>query len=258
MGMIVLHRIMEEKQKTNRGHDFPEPHQDSIESTNCRAFDRQSVLHSQCAGIGFIITGLILWAFFNNIFFLLLMIPGIICLIGIPWLFRSPPINTAHPSGTVTAPSNGIIKDILVVNESEYLHSEATRFSIDKPFYEVQITRTPCTGRVKFIQHIHNSEKNNLFKPGFSPREHLYIIFQEENKNSILVKQNASHRIISRIREGDRVNCGNITGMSNFHSTIEVFIPVNSTVPFNVKVRKGQRVIAGLTELGSWDKDNGC
>lgn len=250
--MLRYSQIMTERTISPTNFQWPVPREDPLEGYGCKVLDRQSVMHARAMGLGLLGTAFAA-GFLIHPACLSLLAPALVCLWGIPWIFRSPPRMPSHDRNTMASPADGIVTDITTMPAPDEPSSQALRIRIACSLPAVQVNRSPMTGRITRMTHQHNPRRDQLFACTRKPAEKLTTCYRQgEGPRSVRVVQHASHRIISRMRSGDTVHCGNICGMSNFFSFIELFIPVSDADPFRATITQGQTVHAGLSVIGEW------
>ena len=122
------------------------------------------------------------------------------------------------------------------------------RISIFLSPLNVHINRSPIAGEITDV----------VYKPGAFHVASLDIASVENEQNvitirgklvTILVRQIAgvvARRIVLWAKAGDRVTLGQRIGLMKFSSRMDVIVPAE----VEVLVRKGDRVVAGVTPLG--------
>lgn len=181
--------------------------------------------------------------FWVSIIFLLLL--GFVL-----YFFRDPERSIMRNEARLLAPADGTVVEVISVDESRYLKDTATKVSIFMSIFDVHVNRIPCSGCVEFIDY----QKGRFFdartQDASLKNENNMIGLVSDSGNRFLVKQVAglvARRIVCPIRVGEHLEQGQRFGMVKFGSRLELFIP--QSTPVHVRVKEGQRVVAGLTVL---------
>ena len=126
----------------------------------------------------------------------------------------------------------------------------ATQVSVFLSIFDVHVNRAPIGGLISRVEY-HEGQ----FLPAFQDKASL-----ANEQNSVTIdaggagqrvafKQIAgliARRIIFKKQVGDTVAAGERVGMIKFGSRVDVFLPRNVLL----RVRKGDRVVAGVSALG--------
>ncbi|MCQ4574698.1 MAG: phosphatidylserine decarboxylase family protein [Candidatus Brocadiales bacterium] len=178
---------------------------------------------------------------------------GLVLLLALGFVlffFRDPERGIIKNESRFLAPADGRIVEVTTVDEGKYLKTEAVKVSIFMSIFDVHVNRIPCSGLVEFIDY----QKGRFFdartKEASSRNENSMIGLLADGGNRFLVKQIAglvARRIVCPVTVGDRLEQGQRFGMVKFGSRLELFIPKGTKV--RVRVKEGQKVVAGLTVL---------
>jgi phosphatidylserine decarboxylase len=120
-------------------------------------------------------------------------------------------------------------------------------------FLDVHVNRAPIAGRVTVQRH---------YKGSFSSLRRLESVFENERATTVierngvrvavvLIASRLVRRIVSFIKEGDQVRCGDRIGVIKFGSQVDLVIPVEKAL--RVLVGPGDRVTAGESLLATMD-----
>lgn len=169
---------------------------------------------------------------------------GAFCL----WFFRDPYRAILHNDGTVLSACDGKVLFVRDVFEPKFLKCRALQIATFLSPLNVHINRAPVAGVIR-RQH----KVNGGFAPAFmkssenNARNYIHI---RGKKSDVLVVPSVgilARRIVSWVREGERVHQGHKIGMIRFGSRTDVFVPIHRVR--QVFVKKGDRVFAGKTAL---------
>ena len=180
-------------------------------------------------------------------------------LVGITiWVaaFVRDPIRTT-PVGPrlIVAPADGLVTLISKVAPppelagDDGLSGEYTRVSIFMSVFDVHINRTPIAGTVRRIAYVPGKFLNADLDKASEDNERQHFLVESEDGLKIGFTQIAglvARRIMSFVKEGDRVTSGERVGLIRFGSRVDVYLPAGT----GSQVLLGQRTIAGETVLG--------
>lgn len=165
--------------------------------------------------------------------------------------FRDPCRTVPQEPGILLAPADGHITDVTELTETEYIKGPALRIGIFLSVFDVHINRTPCQGKVEYIQHRPGKFLNAMRSEDASAENEsnsLGLGCPNHPVKKCLVKQITgaiARRIVCGCQIGETLPVGHRYGMIKFGSRTELFIPRNNAA--QVLVKKGDRVFAGLS-----------
>ncbi len=195
------------------------------------------------------------WIFFILVvlavasFFLWRWLPTLfVLLIGYTFaFFRDPERITPPEPEAVVAAADGVVADIVEIDETDVVHQRMKRVGIFLSVFDVHTNRAPIAGRVSYRQH-----REGLCLDARSPdcsgkNESMTWAF-ENPRATLVVKQLTgaiARRIVGWSEVGDELAKGERFGMIRFGSRTEVYVPMEATVT----VRVGDRVAGGATVI---------
>jgi phosphatidylserine decarboxylase len=205
------------------------------------------------------------------------LIAGFLALIGfqgpdiIGWLlvgltiwvaafFRDPVRTTPVDPKLIIAPADGLVTMVkrvaapLELAGEGGLTGEFTRVSIFMSVFDVHINRSPIAGTVRRIAYVPGKFLNADLDKASEDNERQHFLVEREDGVAIGFTQIAglvARRIMSFVKEGDRVEAGERIGLIRFGSRVDVFLPAGT----GSQVLLGQRTIAGETILGELGSD---
>ncbi|CAN5495477.1 phosphatidylserine decarboxylase [soil metagenome] len=161
--------------------------------------------------------------------------------------FRDPERRAAEDPDSVVAAADGVVADIVEIDETEVLKTTMRRVGIFLSVFDVHTNRAPVEGRVIYRQH-----REGLCLDARSPdcsgkNESMTWAF-ENPRCTLVVKQLTgaiARRIVGWSSVGDELRKGERFGMIRFGSRTEVYLPLEATVAVQV----GDRVVGGLTVI---------
>ena len=169
--------------------------------------------------------------------------------------FRDPVRTTAVDPKLIVAPADGLVTMISRVSAPLELAGEGglsgefTRVSIFMSVFDVHINRSPIAGIVRRIQYVPGKFLNADLDKASEDNERQHFLVEREDGVQIGFTQIAgliARRILSFVKEGDRVEGGERIGLIRFGSRVDVYLPAGT----GSQVLLGQRTIAGETIIG--------
>ena len=169
--------------------------------------------------------------------------------------FRDPIRTTPAGPKLIVAPADGLVTMISRVNAPLELAGEGgltgefTRVSIFMSVFDVHINRSPIAGTVRRIAYVPGKFLNADLDKASEDNERQHFLVEREDGLMVGFTQIAglvARRILSFVKEGDRVEAGERIGLIRFGSRVDVFLPAGT----GSQVLLGQRAIAGETILG--------
>jgi phosphatidylserine decarboxylase len=172
--------------------------------------------------------------------------------------FRDPIRTTPTDPRLIVSPADGLVTMITRVPAPPQLRDvmgegEFTRVSIFMSVFDVHINRTPIAGTVRRIAYIPGKFVNADLDKASEDNERQHFVVESPDGVRIGFTQIAglvARRILSFVKEGDRVGTGERIGLIRFGSRVDVFLPAGT----GSRLLLGQRAIAGETiiaELGT-------
>lgn len=172
--------------------------------------------------------------------------------------FRDPVRTTPTDPKLVVSPADGLVTMITRVPAPPQLRAEMgegefTRVSIFMSVFDVHINRSPIAGTIRRIAYIPGKFLNADLDKASEDNERQHFLVQGDNGVSIAFTQIAglvARRILSFVREGQRIGAGERIGLIRFGSRVDVYLPAGT----GSRLLLGQRAIAGETiiaELGT-------
>jgi phosphatidylserine decarboxylase len=174
--------------------------------------------------------------------------------------FRDPIRTTPTNPNLIVAPADGLVTMIssvpapLELASDSGLAGEFTRVSIFMSVFDVHINRSPIAGTVKRIAYVPGKFLNADLDKASEDNERQHFLVEREDGVRIGFTQIAglvARRIMSFVKEGDRVAAGERIGLIRFGSRVDVYLPAGT----GSQVLLGQRTIAGETIIGELGVD---
>jgi phosphatidylserine decarboxylase len=169
--------------------------------------------------------------------------------------FRDPRRNIVHDEGVLLSPADGTITDISVVDAGDSpLGERAQKIGMFLSIFNVHINRAPCSVRIEGVKY-----KKGQFKNAMSPESSrinesndIRMIRLAEPADRLLVRQVSgaiARHIVCEAREGTEYRQGEPFGMIKFGSRTELYLPASDSRKYEIAVKNGDPVRAGLTPL---------
>jgi len=172
--------------------------------------------------------------------------------------FRDPIRTTPTDPKLIVSPADGLVTMITRVPAPPELRAELgagefTRVSIFMSVFDVHINRTPIAGVIRRIAYVPGKFLNADLDKASEDNERQHFVVEGDDGTRIGFTQIAglvARRILSFVREGQRVGIGERVGLIRFGSRVDVYLPAGT----GSRLLLGQRAIAGETiiaELGT-------
>jgi phosphatidylserine decarboxylase len=161
--------------------------------------------------------------------------------------FRDPERVVPPDVASVVAAADGVVADIVEIEETEVVKTTMRRVGIFLSVFDVHTNRAPITGRITYREH-----REGLCLDARSPEcsgknESMTWAF-ENSRVTLVVRQLTgaiARRIVAWSKVGDELKKGERFGMIRFGSRTEVYLPLDATV----LVRVGDRIAGGATVI---------
>lgn len=170
---------------------------------------------------------------------LILPILGISLFIFTLYFFRDPDRETSEG---IISPADGKVQSIADGGKS---------IEIFMNLWNVHVNRSPCSGKVKKIEHFKGGHLP-AFKQGANKNERQLLVLSTD-RGEVKIWQIAgitARRIVPYVNEGRSIEKGERVGMVRFGSKVR--LEFENEVDFSVE--EGQKVKAGKTSLGEWNE----
>ena len=164
--------------------------------------------------------------------------------------FRDP--ERAMPEGEelVISAADGVVADIVEIEEYEVLKTKCRRVGIFLSVFDVHVNRAPIAGKITYVQH-----HPGLFLDARDPEcsvKNEALTWAFEGKSATLVVRQLTGAIARRIvpwsKVGDEVPRGHRFGMIRFGSRTEIYLPLTAKVEVSIgdRVSGAETIIARL------------
>jgi len=176
-----------------------------------------------------------------------LAILGILFILYTFYFFRDPDRYSPQDDNMVLAAADGVISDIVEIEETEVVCAKMRRIAIFLSVFDVHTNRAPIDGKIIYSQltpgkmldarHPDASRVNEFRTWGFQGSRTTIVVRQITGK--------IARRIVAWSKVGDIVKRGDRFGMIRFGSRTEIYVPLDAEVLVSV----GQRVQGGVTVI---------
>ena len=191
-----------------------------------------------------VLSGLFRWSFL-----------GFLAFAGL--FFRDPDRHVPSDERAIVAAADGVVADIVEMEETEVLKTKCIRIGIFLSVFDVHVNKAPIEGKVAYQKHFPGTYPGPYLdarKPDCSKFNEALTWAFEGRRATIVVRQITgaiARRIVPWSKVGDEVEKGFRFGMIRFGSRTEVFVPVDSEIKVSLgdKVLGAQTVIARLPKL---------
>ena len=165
--------------------------------------------------------------------------------------FRNPINRKPHiQDNAIIAPADGTIVTIEKVMESEYFKEERLQVSIFMSIYNVHKNFFPISGDISFYKH-HNGAFLRAHLPKSSTEnERSTIVVKSHDGYEVLFRQVAgavARRIVSYVKQGQKVEQASEAGFIKFGSRIDIYLPLDA----DVKVKLNEKTVGSQTVIAT-------
>lgn len=161
--------------------------------------------------------------------------------------FRDPDRPVPAGDDVVVAAADGVVADIVEIEEDEVLKTRCKRVGIFLSVFDVHVNKAPIAGKVTYLQH-HPGLYLDARNPECSVKNEALTWAIEGSKATLVIRQITgaiARRIVPWSKVGDTVEKGFRFGMIRFGSRTEVYLPMNATV----EVKVGDRVVGAQSVI---------
>jgi phosphatidylserine decarboxylase precursor-related protein len=187
------------------------------------------------------------------------LVPGeavlLVVLIWVLSFFRDPPRKIREDESILYSPADGRVTDISVVENSPI--GRALRIGIFLSIFNVHLNRAPCSVRIDRVSYRKGRHRDARRKDSGRVNESNDLVMSRPGfpgKRLILrqISGAIARHIVCRVKAGDELRQGELFGMIKFGSRTELYIGIGEGEPYDVAVRIGDPVRAGLSPLARY------
>ena len=174
----------------------------------------------------------------------LLILSGLLFLFCMNF-FRDPQRDVPEGDDLVVAAADGVIDNIEILEETEFLNAKCQRVSIFLSVFDVHVNKSPIAGKVTYLKH-HPGLYLDARNPECSKKNEALTWAIEGRKATLVVRQITgaiARRIVPWSQVGDVIPKGFRFGMIRFGSRTEIYLPLDA----KLEVKLGDRVLGAQT-----------
>ncbi|GHV87947.1 hypothetical protein AGMMS50267_03070 [Spirochaetia bacterium] len=180
-------------------------------------------------------------------------IPLFFIFIWMLWFFRDPERTITGDETVLYSPADGTITDISGVETGD-LGEKALRIGMFLSIFSVHLNRAPCTVQIESITYKKGAFKNAMSSESGRINESNDILMKRLSHpfDKLMVRQISgaiARHIVCAAKIGETYKQGEPFGMIKFGSRTELYLPVNSGAQYEVAVKIGDKVHAGVSPL---------
>jgi phosphatidylserine decarboxylase len=176
---------------------------------------------------------------------------GLIATLAVAYFFRNPARATPIADNLLIAAADGTLSAIHrrpPPSEMGLGHTPMTLFSTFLSLFNVHVARAPVGGRIVSSHHEPGLFLNAESEEASEQNERHALVIEMEGGEQIgvvLIAGMVARRIVTFVKEGERVRAGQRIGMIRFGSRVDVYAPGER----KMMVGEGQRMVGGETVL---------
>ena len=180
---------------------------------------------------------------------------GIVLTLWCAYFFRDPKRVTPTDENLVVSPADGkvvIVKKMIPPSELDLGNEELYRISIFLNVFDVHINRVPVSGLINRILYYPGKFFNASLDKASEHNERNAVVIETAKGQKVCVIQIAgliARRIVTFVKQEDKVKPGQRFGLIRFGSRADVYLPKGITP----KVLVGQYMIGGESILANLD-----
>jgi phosphatidylserine decarboxylase len=164
--------------------------------------------------------------------------------------FRDPERPVPPGDDVVVAAADGVVADIVEIEETEVLKTRCQRVGIFLSVFDVHVNKAPIPGKITYRQH-HPGIYLDARNPECSIKNEALTWAIQGTKATLVIRQITgaiARRIVPWSAVGDEVSKGFRFGMIRFGSRTEVYLPLTAAIEVKVGdyVRGAESIIARL------------
>ncbi len=166
------------------------------------------------------------------------------------WFFRDPERTIPAEAGLLVSPADGVVLNVLDVDEPLYLAGRGTRVGVFLSVLDVHVNRAPAAGVVEMVRYTPGRFRDARDARCSAENESNAVGIRLDDGSRILLRQVAgliARRLVLDVKQGDRVERGQRIGMMKFGSYAEVIVPAGSgllpAVSLKEKVKAGDTIL---------------
>lgn len=164
--------------------------------------------------------------------------------------FRNPTRRYGGDVEHILSPGDGVITRVDVIEDPELGPGRYHRIVTFLSVFNVHVQRVPAAGEVTVSRYAVGRKVAAFREDAGDVNEKHLTVIRRANNDLVGVRQIAgllARRVVCYLKEGERVERGQLMGVIKFGSRVDVLVPES----YKVLVQKGDRVRDGLTPLAA-------
>ena len=194
----------------------------------------------------FVVLAVLLFLFRHPGYGTAALVVGLVVLL----FFRIPTRRYAGDAELVVSPADGVITRVDVIEDPELGPGRFHRIVTFLSVFNIHVQRAPATGDVTLSRYAAGRKVAAFREDAGDVNEKHLTVIRRANGDLVGVRQIAgllARRVVCYLKEGERVQRGELMGVIKFGSRVDVLVPES----YKVLVQKGDRVRDGLTPLAA-------
>ena len=172
---------------------------------------------------------------------------GLLLILYTFYFFRDPDRTASAEPRAVVAAADGVVAEIVEMEEPEVTHTRMKRVAIFLSVFDVHTNRAPIDGKVIFTER-RVGQFLDARHPDASRLNEFRTWGIQNDRATVVVRQITgaiARRIVAWSKVGDTLKKGERFGMIRFGSRTEVYLPLDA----EIIVKVGDRVQGGATVI---------
>jgi phosphatidylserine decarboxylase len=164
--------------------------------------------------------------------------------------FRIPTRRYGGDTELIVSPADGVITRVDLIEDPELGPGRVHRIVTFLSVFNIHVQRAPATGDVTLSRYAAGRKVAAFREDAGDVNEKHLTVIRRANGDLVGMRQIAgllARRVVCYLKEGDRVQRGELMGVIKFGSRVDVLVPES----YKVLVQKGDRVRDGLTPLAA-------
>ena len=164
------------------------------------------------------------------------------------YFFRDPDRHGPKDPTLAVSGADGLVRNVEEVREDRFLKCDAVRISVFLSPFDVHVNRIPIAGTVKALDYQPGRHMLTIQNASSNLNEQSAILIEGQGTRC-LARQIVGpivRRVVYWLTIGQTLAKGDRIGMMKFGSRLDVYFPREDV---EVLVKKGERVVAGLTPI---------
>ncbi len=181
---------------------------------------------------------------------------GLVLTLWCIFFFRDPQRVISQEVGAIISPADGVVtfidKGVVAPQDLGYGEKKFNKISVFLNVFNVHVNRVPVSGVVTKVSYKAGKFLSANVAEASSENERNSVVVKTEKGDEIIFVQVAglvARRIVSEIKEGQKVQAGDRYGIIRFGSRADIYLPEN----VEIKTLIGQTMIGGETIIAKFN-----